>query len=62
MVGCPPAARASTRPASTPPVSTITAGIGSGDPRFDPAAVRAQAYLELHHPPETEWQPELMRC
>jgi hypothetical protein len=43
-------------------VSTITAGIGSGDPRFDPAAVRAQAYLELHHPPETEWQPELMRC
>jgi NAD(P)-dependent dehydrogenase (short-subunit alcohol dehydrogenase family) len=37
---------------------TITAGIGSG-PRLDAAGL-AQAYLELHNQPETEWQPELV--
>jgi NAD(P)-dependent dehydrogenase (short-subunit alcohol dehydrogenase family) len=37
---------------------TITKGIGS-EPRFDAAAL-AQAYLELHNQPETEWQPELV--
>ena len=37
---------------------TITKGIGS-EPRFDAAAL-AQAYLDLHHQPETEWQPELV--
>ncbi|MFJ8006657.1 SDR family NAD(P)-dependent oxidoreductase [Streptomyces fagopyri] len=39
---------------------TITDEIGGGETRFDPA-VLAQAYLELHHQPETEWQHELMR-
>jgi len=39
---------------------TITKEIGSGDPRFDPAAL-AQAYLELHNQPETAWQHELVR-
>ncbi|MBW8801483.1 MAG: SDR family NAD(P)-dependent oxidoreductase [Streptomyces sp.] len=39
---------------------TITSDIGGGNARFDPA-VLAQAYLELHHQPETEWQHELMR-
>ena len=38
---------------------TITKEIGSGDPRFDPAAI-AQAYLELHNQPKTEWQHELV--
>ena len=38
---------------------TITKEIGSGDPRFDPA-VLAQAYLELHNQPKTEWQHELV--
>ena len=33
-------------------------GIGS-EARFDAAAL-AQAYLELHNQPETEWQPELV--
>jgi len=37
---------------------TITKGIGSG-PRFE-AAVLAQAYLDLHNQPQTEWQPELV--
>jgi NAD(P)-dependent dehydrogenase (short-subunit alcohol dehydrogenase family) len=37
---------------------TITKGIGS-EPRFDSAAL-AQAYLDLHHQPETEWRPELV--
>ena len=37
---------------------TITKGIGS-EPRFDAAAL-AQAYLDLHHQPEAEWQPELV--
>ena len=37
---------------------TITKGIGS-EARFDAAAL-ARAYLELHHQPETEWQPELV--
>ncbi|MEV7865003.1 SDR family NAD(P)-dependent oxidoreductase [Streptomyces sp. NPDC088124] len=39
---------------------TITRDIGGGDERFDPA-VLAQAYLELHHQPEAEWEHELMR-
>ena len=38
---------------------TITAEIGSADPRFDPAVI-ARAYLELHGQPETEWQHELV--
>ena len=38
---------------------TITAEIGSGDPRFDPAVIAA-AYLELHRQPEAEWQHELV--
>jgi NAD(P)-dependent dehydrogenase (short-subunit alcohol dehydrogenase family) len=38
---------------------TITAGIGTGDPRFDPAAI-AGAYLGLHRQPEAEWQHELV--
>jgi len=39
-------------------IVTITKGIGS-EARFDAAAL-AQAYLELHNQPETEWQPELV--
>lgn len=39
---------------------TIKNDIGGGEARFDPA-VLAQAYLELHHQPESEWQHELMR-
>jgi NAD(P)-dependent dehydrogenase (short-subunit alcohol dehydrogenase family) len=38
---------------------TITAEIGSGDPRFDPAVI-ARAYLELHNQPAAEWQHELV--
>jgi NAD(P)-dependent dehydrogenase (short-subunit alcohol dehydrogenase family) len=38
---------------------TITAEIGSGVPRFDPAVIAA-AYLELHRQPESEWQHELV--
>ena len=38
---------------------TITAEIGSGDPRFDPAVI-ARSYLDLHQQPETEWQHELV--
>jgi NAD(P)-dependent dehydrogenase (short-subunit alcohol dehydrogenase family) len=37
---------------------TITKAIGS-EARFDPAVI-AQAYLELHNQPETEWQHELV--
>ncbi|MEU9438124.1 hypothetical protein [Streptomyces sp. NPDC048252] len=33
---------------------------GGGETRFDPA-VLAQAYLDLHHQPESEWQHELLR-
>jgi NAD(P)-dependent dehydrogenase (short-subunit alcohol dehydrogenase family) len=36
----------------------ITTAIGS-EPRFDPAVI-AQAYIELHNQPETEWQYELV--
>jgi NAD(P)-dependent dehydrogenase (short-subunit alcohol dehydrogenase family) len=36
----------------------ITQAIGS-EARFDPAKI-AQAYIELHHQPETDWQPELL--
>ena len=39
---------------------TITSEIGGGDPRYDPA-VLAQAYLDLHNQPATEWQHELVR-
>jgi len=39
-------------------IVTITKGIGS-EPRFDPAAL-ARTYLDLHHQPGTEWQPELV--
>ncbi len=39
-------------------IVTITKGIGS-EPRFEAAAL-AQAYLQLHHQPQTEWQPELV--
>jgi NAD(P)-dependent dehydrogenase (short-subunit alcohol dehydrogenase family) len=39
-------------------IVTITKGIGS-EPRFEAPAL-ARAYLELHHQPETEWQPELV--
>ena len=39
-------------------IVTITKGIGS-EPRFDAAAL-AEAYLDLHHQPEAEWQPELV--
>jgi NAD(P)-dependent dehydrogenase (short-subunit alcohol dehydrogenase family) len=38
---------------------TITAEIGSGDPRFDPAVIAA-AYLELHRQPAAEWRHELV--
>jgi NADP-dependent 3-hydroxy acid dehydrogenase YdfG len=38
---------------------TITAEIGSGDPRFDPAVIAA-AYLELHNQPEADWRHELV--
>jgi NAD(P)-dependent dehydrogenase (short-subunit alcohol dehydrogenase family) len=38
---------------------TITAEIGSGNPRFDPAVI-ARAYLELHGQPASEWQHELV--
>jgi len=38
---------------------TITAEIGSGDPRFDPAVI-ARSYLGLHNQPATEWQHELV--
>jgi NAD(P)-dependent dehydrogenase (short-subunit alcohol dehydrogenase family) len=37
---------------------TITNSIGA-EPRFDSAAL-AQAYLDLHNQPETEWHPELV--
>jgi len=39
-------------------VVTITKGIGS-EPRFEAAAL-ARAYLQLHHQPQAEWQPELV--
>jgi short-subunit dehydrogenase len=39
---------------------TITGFIGGGEERFDPA-VLAQAYLDLHHQPTTDWKPELLR-
>jgi NADP-dependent 3-hydroxy acid dehydrogenase YdfG len=39
---------------------TIAGAIGGGEMRFDPA-VLAQAYLDLHHEPENEWQHELLR-
>jgi NAD(P)-dependent dehydrogenase (short-subunit alcohol dehydrogenase family) len=39
-------------------IVTITQGIGS-DPRFDPAPL-ARTYLQLHHQPPAEWQPELI--
>jgi hypothetical protein len=39
-------------------IVTITKGIGS-EPRFKAAAL-AQAYLQLHHQPQTEWQTELV--
>ncbi|MFG2463727.1 hypothetical protein ACGFWE_42770 [Streptomyces sp. NPDC048523] len=39
---------------------TIAGAIGGGETRFDPA-VLAQAYLDLHHQPESEWQHELLR-
>ena len=39
---------------------TITGHIGGGEERFDPT-VLAQAYLDLHHQPATDWQPELLR-
>ncbi len=39
---------------------TITGHIGGGEERFDPT-VLAQAYLDLHHQPPADWQPELLR-
>jgi short-subunit dehydrogenase len=39
---------------------TIAGSIGGGEQRFDPA-VLAQVYLDLHHQPDTDWQPELVR-
>ena len=39
---------------------TITGFIGGGEERFDPS-VLAQAYLDLHHQPTTDWKPELLR-
>lgn len=39
---------------------TIAGAIGSGEARFDTAAL-AQAYLDPHNQPETEWQHELLR-
>jgi hypothetical protein len=39
-------------------IVTITKVIGS-KPRFEAPAL-ARAYLELHHQPEAEWQPELV--
>lgn len=39
---------------------TIAGAIGGGETRLDPA-VLAQAYLDLHHQPESEWQHELLR-
>lgn len=38
---------------------TIAGEIGGGQERFDPA-VLAQAYLDLHQQPETDWQHELL--
>jgi NAD(P)-dependent dehydrogenase (short-subunit alcohol dehydrogenase family) len=38
---------------------TVTAAIGAGEGRFDPA-VLAQAYLKLHNQPEAEWEHELV--
>jgi NAD(P)-dependent dehydrogenase (short-subunit alcohol dehydrogenase family) len=38
---------------------TIAGNIGGGEERFEPAAL-AQAYLDLHHQPATEWQHELL--
>jgi NADP-dependent 3-hydroxy acid dehydrogenase YdfG len=38
---------------------TIAGFIGAGEPRFEPA-VLAQAYLDLHHQPDTDWQDELL--
>ncbi|MDH6630526.1 NAD(P)-dependent dehydrogenase (short-subunit alcohol dehydrogenase family) [Streptomyces sp. LBL] len=39
---------------------TIAGAIGGDEERFD-AAVLAQAYLDLHQQPETQWQHELLR-
>ncbi|WP_159106874.1 SDR family oxidoreductase [Streptomyces rishiriensis] len=39
---------------------TIAGAIGGGEERFDPA-VLAQAYLDLHNQPQTQWQHELLR-
>ena len=38
---------------------TVTASIGGGEPRFEPA-VLAQAFLELHKQAEADWQHELV--
>ena len=37
----------------------ITKALGS-EPRYEPAVI-ARSYLDLHHQPQSEWQPELMR-
>lgn len=39
---------------------TIAGVIGGGEERFDPT-VLAQAYLDLHQQPETQWRHELLR-
>ena len=39
---------------------TVADAIDGGEARFDPA-VLAQAYLDLHHRFEGEWQHELLR-
>jgi NAD(P)-dependent dehydrogenase (short-subunit alcohol dehydrogenase family) len=38
---------------------TIAGYIGSGEPRFEPENI-AQAYLDLHHQTEDQWQNELV--
>lgn len=38
---------------------TISKTLGSGEPRYEPAAL-AQAYFDLTRLPETDWQAELV--
>jgi NAD(P)-dependent dehydrogenase (short-subunit alcohol dehydrogenase family) len=38
---------------------TIAGNVGGGEERFEPTTL-AQAYLDLHHQPATEWQHELL--
>jgi hypothetical protein len=38
---------------------TVAGYIGGKDPRFAPETL-AEAYLDLHHQPQDQWQAELL--